>query len=298
MGFTSMDDLLAQISAGKTQRVEISKLITPASLAGYWSNLARYDGNPPASTFAGTSLTYYPTDATSAGAPYIGGAPGGNATKHIINASANIFAAAGAPWILMCCDQLGYIPLAEAAIENNTGEQTITMTPLDGAARYAAGVGCRALVSCYTAPTLGGNSISSFKYKNVAGDSHVAPQTLTQVAAPVAGQVTHSGNAAGRYAPFIPLAAGDTGISDIEAITFVAGTQYTGAGAFVIQLVRPLFTLPLPANGIMTERDFVNQLPSLPRIIDGAHIIFLLFQTGATTNASPVYITMDLAYGG
>jgi hypothetical protein len=117
-------------------------------------------------------------------------------------------------------------------------------------------------------------------------------------ATPVAGQVPHSGNAATRQGPFIPLAAGDTGISDIEAYTCSGGTQYTGAGAMVIHLVRPLFSLPLPANGIMTERDFVNQLPSLPRLIDGAHFMFLLFQTGATTNASPLYVTMDYAFGG
>jgi hypothetical protein len=297
MGFSSMDDLLAQITAGKIGRVDISKLITPAQVAGYWSNVGRWDGNPPASTYAGAALTYVPTDNTSAGAPYIGEAPGGSATKHIINASANIFAAAGAPWILMCCDQLGYVPLDEAAVELTT-ERTITMTPLAGGDRYAAGVGCRAFFSTYTAPTAGGPNLTSFKYKNVAGVSRVAPATVGFCATPVAGQVPHSGNAATRQGPFIPLAAGDTGISDLEAYTCTGGTQYTGAGAMVIHLVRPLFSLPLPANGIMTERDFVNQLPSLPRLIDGAHLMFLLFQTGATTVSSPLYITLDYAWGG
>jgi hypothetical protein len=76
------------------------------------------------------------------------------------------------------------------------------------------------------------------------------------------------------------------------------GTQYTGTGAMVLHLVRPLFSLPLPANGIMTERDFVNQLPSLPQIKDGAHLMFMLFQTGATTVSSPMYVTMDYGWGG
>lgn len=297
MGFTSMDDMLAQISAGKIGRIDINKLITPAQVAGYWSNVMRWDGNPPNSTYPGDSLTYYPTDNTSPGAPYIGEAPGGSATKHIINASANIFAAAGAPWILLACDQLGYVPLAEAAVEL-TSERTITMTPLDGTARYAAGVGCRLFFSTYTAPTAGGPNLVSLKYKNVAGDSREVTKTVGFCATPVAGQVPHSGNAATRQGPFLPLYPGDTGISDIEAYTCSGGTQYTGAGAMVLHLVRPLFSIPLPANGIMTERDFVNQLPSLPKLIDGAHLMFMLFQTGATTNNSPMYITMDYAWGG
>ena len=297
MGFTSMDDLIAQISAGKTDKIFIQKLITPAQVAGYWSNVNRWDGTPPASTYAGSSLEYVPTDDTTQGATYIGTAPGGNATKHIINASANIFAAAGAPWILLCCDQLGYVPLAEAAVEL-TSERTITMTALDGGARYPAGVGARAFFSTYTAPLTGGPNLVSFKYKNVGGDSREVTTTVGFCATPVAGQVPHSGNAATRQAPFLPMYPGDTGISDLLAYTCSGGTQYTGAGAMVLHLVVPLFQIPLPANGIMTERDFVNQLPSLPKIKDGAHLMFMLFQTGATTNTSPLYFMADYAYGG
>jgi hypothetical protein len=44
--------------------------------------------------------------------------------------------------------------------------------------------------------------------------------------------------------------------------------------------------------------DFVNQMPSLPRIKDGACLKFLLFQTGATTTTSPIFIEFDFGYGG
>lgn len=297
MGFTSMDDLLAQISAGKTGRIDIIKTSTPAQVAGSWSLVNRWDGTPPAGTFAGTTKEWVATNDTTQGAIYIGGNPGGTATKHIINCSANIFAAAGAPWILLCCDQLGYVPLTGADV-TGTSERVITMTPLDGAARYAAGVGCRAFFSTFTAPTAGGPNLVSFKYKNVGGTGREVTTVVGFKATPVAAEVPHSGNAATRQAPFLPLFPGDTGISDLEAFTLSGGTAYTGTGVLVLHLVRPLFSIPLPANGIMTERDFVNQLPSLPRIIDGAHLLFMLFQTGATTTNSPIYITMDYAYGG
>ena len=65
-----------------------------------------------------------------------------------------------------------------------------------------------------------------------------------------------------------------------------------------MHLVKPLWQLPLPSNGVLAERDFVNQLPSLPKIPDAACLRFLLFQTGATTNASPVFVACDYGYGG
>ena len=93
----------------------------------------------------------------------------------------------------------------------------------------------------------------------------------------------HSGNAATRYGPFLPMAAGDYGIRDFQTFTLSGGTAYTGSGILVLHLVKPLWSMPIVASGMYTERDFVNQLPSLPKIPDGAYLKFLLFQTGATT---------------
>ena len=107
----------------------------------------------------------------------------------------------------------------------------------------------------------------------------------------------HSGNAATRYGPFLPLAAGDYGIRDLESFTLSGGTPYTGSGVLVLHLVKPLWSLPIVASGMYTERDFVNQLPSLPKIPDGAHLKFLLFQTGATTVNSPLVVNFDYGWG-
>jgi hypothetical protein len=66
----------------------------------------------------------------------------------------------------------------------------------------------------------------------------------------------------------------------------------------VLHLVKPLWQIPIPSNGVLTERDFVNQLPSLPKIPDGACLRFMLFNTGATTTTSPVLVTADYGWGG
>ena len=297
MGWTSQDDLINDITVnGYIGRHDYNKLITPAQVAGSWSDLTMLGGYPVTTDYAGTSLTYVATDESSTGAiPH-----GGNvstATKHFLNAGATIFAAAGAPWILMCVDQVGYVRITGADV-TGTGERTVTMTALDSGARWPNGVGLRAYFSTYTAPLTGGPNLTSFKYTDESGNTtQTIPITVGFKATPVATEMPHSGNAATRYGPFLPLAAGDYGIRDIEAFTLSGGTAYTGTGILVLHLVKPLWSMPIVASGMYTERDFVNQLPSLPKIPDGAYLKFLLFQTGATTNNSPINVNFDYGWG-
>ena len=299
MGFSSQDDLITQITSnGKFGRIDYQKTTAVAGVAGTWTDLGTATGSIPASTYAGTSLTYVPTDDTwGEGAIYHGGNVS-TATKHFLNASASVFAAAGAPWILMCVDQMGYVPITGADV-TGTGARTVTMTALDGAARWPDGKGLRAYFSREVAPTAGGPNLTNFTYTDQDGNTGATLAASVGFAAtPVTGMVPHSGNAATRYGPFLPLAVGDYGIRDLQAFTLSGGTAYTGSGQLVLHLVKPLWQIPIPASGILTERDFVNQLPSLPKIPDGACLKFLLFQTGATTTTSPVLVTADYGWGG
>ncbi len=299
MGFTSQDDLINQITVnGQFGRIDYNKTTAVAGVAGSWTDLGTATGSVPASAYAGTSLTYVPTDDSwSEGAIYHGGNVS-TATKHFLNAAASVFAAAGAPWILLCVDQVGYVPITGADV-TGTGARTVTMTPLDGSARWPNGVGLRAYFSTEVAPTAGGPNLTNFTYTDQSGNTGaVLAANVGFAATPVTGMIPHSGNAATRYAPFLPLAVGDYGIQDFQAFTLSGGVAYTGSGQLVLHLVKPLWQLPIPASGILTERDFVNQLPSLPKIPDGACLKFLLFQTGATTTTSPIVVAADYAWGG
>jgi hypothetical protein len=111
-----------------------------------------------------------------------------------------------------------------------------------------------------------------------------------------AGRVLHSGNAAGRYGPFLPKQGGDTGIKSIESFTWSGGTAYTGTGVVGLMVVRPLLDLPIAATGLLAERDLVNQLPSMPRVLDGACLMWMLFGTGATTANSPFNGSIDFGW--
>ena len=112
-----------------------------------------------------------------------------------------------------------------------------------------------------------------------------------------ATRVLHSGNAAGNYGPFLPKQAGDTGISAINSFTWSAGTAYTGSGVVALCVVRPIADIAIPVTGMWSERDLRNQLPSMPQILDGACLCWMLFGTGATTNLSPVISALDFAWG-
>lgn len=294
MGFSSQDDLINEITTNaKFGSYIYQKTITPAAVAGQWTDLSILAGIPVAETYAGTTLTWVATDDTATAAINHGGNVSTD-TKHFLNAGASIFAAAGAPWILMCVDEVGYIPVSSMT---TTSQQTVTMTALGSGCRYPYGAGLRAYFACRVAPTAGGPNLTEFTYLNTAGASKTCPVTVGFHATPVQGAILHSIGASTRYMPFLPLAAGDTGISDIVTYTMSGGTTYTGSGTMAIHLVKPLWTLPIPASGVYSMTDFVNQLPSLPRIVDGACLRFLLFQTGATTNNMPLMANFDYAWG-
>jgi hypothetical protein len=298
-GFSSQDDLLTQITTGgKYGRIDYNKTTAVAGVAGTWTDLGTATGSTAANTYAGSSLTFVPTDDTwSEGTVYHGGNVS-SATKHFLNASATVFAAAGAPWIIMCVDQVGYVPITGGDV-TSTSERVITMTALTSGSRWPDGKGLRAYFSSEVAPSTGGPNLTSFKYTDESGNTAqnmTVAVGMAAAAGAVTGMIPHSGNAATRYAPFLPLLAGDYGIRDLEAFTFSGGTAYTGSGSLVLHLVKPLWQIPIPASGVLTERDFVNQLPSLPKIPDGACLRFLLFQTGATTTTSPVNVFCDYAY--
>ena len=125
------------------------------------------------------------------------------------------------------------------------------------------------------------------------GQTTVASSTL---AAAPKGTVIHSGPVATRAAPFLNLASGHTGVKDIESVTFAA-TAYTGAGRLAILLVKPLFVIPVPTAGMHSMTDFVNMMPSLPKLPDGACVKLMAYHTAATTANANFLATGDVVWG-
>jgi hypothetical protein len=146
------------------------------------------------------------------------------------------------------------------------------------------------------AATSGASNIT-VTYTNAAGtgsrttpSSPALPQSTTVT--PLLS-VTYSGTAAGKYGPFIPRAAGDTGVQSIQNI--ISGTNLT-SGAWGVLAVRPLLTLPITTIGVASERDLVNQLPSMPRVYDGACLAWLIYTQVAIPNNTAYYGHIDFGW--
>ena len=184
-----------------------------------------------------------------------------------------------------------------AYTDAGTGTHTLTIQM----PRYDFGVGCDAFFVAQTQPTAGGPNLSASSYTNTAGTAGRAFQgspTMGATADAYAGRILHSGNAAGRYGAFLPRQGGDTGIRSIESFTWSGGTAYTGTGVVALCIARPLLDIAIPVTGMWSERDLVNQLPSVPQVKDGACLVWLLFGAGATTTNSPFTASLDFAWGG
>ena len=181
----------------------------------------------------------------------------------------------------------------------DTGTGTHTLTAR--VPRADGGIGVEASLVVQTAPTAGGPNMTASSYTNAAGTAGRAFQnnpTMGAAADAYAGRILHSGNAAGRYGPFLSKQSGDTGIRSIESFTLSGGTAYTGTGVLAMVLAKPLGRpVPIASTGMYTERELKNQIPSLPIIEPGACLAWMLMSTGATTNLSPLTFDADFIWG-
>ncbi len=298
-GFSSMDDLISQITVnGKFFRSDWNKnfLPTTAATAGEWHCLARGAGNPGADALynTGTNLAFQAvTDTTtnSTGIRHGGDVGGGTGYKHIINASAASAAATTAPCILMLVDLLGFYRVTSVTTTGNQATNNTVTIP-----RYTDGAGVQAFAWNTNATAMGAATPNlQITYTNSAGTgSRTTPTVLPACKTAAAnGLILYSGTGAGKYGPFLPLQGGDAGIRKIDQINLSA--TYV-SGEFSIGLCRPLFTLPITTVGIAAERDFLNQLPSLPKVYDGANLVWLLYSGAATPTNSGFYGHIDFGW--
>jgi len=175
-----------------------------------------------------------------------------------------------------------------------TGTHTInTLLP-----RYTDGAGVQAMMWNTNATALGAATpnLSLASYTNsTATAAKATPATLPigKTACPN-GQILYSGTGSGKYGPFMPLAAGDKGIRSVENIQI--SVSYV-SGEFSVALVKPLLTLPITTLGVAAERDLMNQMPSLPRVYDGAALYWLVYSGANTPTNSAIYGHLDTGWG-
>ncbi len=297
MGFSSMDDFINKTSTnGKFWRVDWNKnfLPTTPAVAGEWFSLSRGAGNPTADDLYNrgvtNSMTGLSQSTASASGIYTGGDTGSE-TKHIVNASAFSAAVTTMPAVIMAVDLLAYVRVTN--VIGITSQIVVTAS----LPRYTDGAGVQVyMVNTNATPMGAGVPTITLTYVNSVGSaSRVTPATLpTCKTAGANGLILYSGTGVGKYGPFIPLQTGDAGIRYITS--FQLSASYV-SGEFALMFCKPLFTLPMTTIGVAAERDFMNQVPSLPRVYDGANIHFLLYNGAATPINSSFFGHIDFAWG-
>lgn len=136
----------------------------------------------------------------------------------------------------------------------------------------------------------------SLGYTNSAQAGSRATPTVLPVGKTAASNshILYTGaTGAGKYNYAVPRQSGDSGIAQIDtiqnSISYVSGT-------YTVALYKELARFPVTTLGVAAERDFLNQLPSLPRIYDGAALYFVVGSGAATPTNSAFSGNLDFVW--
>jgi hypothetical protein len=152
--------------------------------------------------------------------------------------------------------------------------------------RYTNGAGVQAIFFANNATPLGaGTPGLSLNYTNSAQTASRATPTTLPIGKTAASNshILYTGaTGSGKYNYNVPLQGADAGIAEIAGIRNNA--TYT-SGEYSVAMVKELARFPLSTLGLAAERNFQYEMPSLPRIYDGAALYWLL-GSGAATPAN------------
>lgn len=240
-----------------------------------------------------TSSAQIITNTNCQGFPWHGGDVSTD-TKHLLNMGAVSAVATSVPGVLYLCDFLLVYPFLDAA--SSTAQTLYNNNTLP---RYTDGKGVRAFAIAQTGLGANAHNITINYTRATTGGTdtgRVMPVTVAGTASAIKGHITHAGVAANNYGPFLPLAAGDLGVKSVQEWKLSAATA-TANTYHALVLCKPLAALPITTASVMSERDFLNQIPSLPKIEDGAALGFLFFAGAALAASSNIYGYIESAWG-
>lgn len=294
MSINSLDHLMRKSTDGSIYSTDWQFTTNRISVATRWNDVSSLNTAPgPVNTYSATNgaLTWVDCNSSSTFAIPIGPDvdEAGGITKHVIYASALSAVAAAVPGVLMLVDLQGYWPGISV---NTTSPQSLSGTPT---LRYPNGEGLK-MYPVVTSATGAGTPSLSISYTNQAGTpSRSLSHTITMPASiPVSTIYQASPSTTTVSAgPFLPLQGGDTGVSNVTSVTFSSTTS----GVIALCLARPILTIPIAIASLLSEKDLVNQFTSLPRVRNGACLVWLYY-TGAAAGANTnVYGTLEAVWG-
>jgi hypothetical protein len=163
----------------------------------------------------------------------------------------------------------------------STGTGTHTMTWL--LPRYTNGAGVNAFYFNSNATPLGAATPNlSLGYTNSAQATGRATPTVLPIGKTAASNslVLYSGaGGVGKYNFAMPLQGSDAGIAEINTIQ--NSTSYV-SGEYSVAMYKEITRIPLNVLGQAAERNLQYEMPSLPRIYDGAALYWMVISSTTT----------------
>jgi hypothetical protein len=151
---------------------------------------------------------------------------------------------------------------------------TQTMTNAVSLPRYTNGAGVEVMAVCQS-PTAGGGSFV-FEYVNQNGVTKTSPTQVCQAAGNVAliGNLISGPNNGTNAKHYLELAAGDSGVRQINSVTMLAAN----GGLMALVLVKPLVTAAIREASVESEVELLTMGKPSVRIYDGAFLSHIMFQ--------------------
>jgi hypothetical protein len=244
MAITSYDNIISQRASGNAQDVYWVKTTSVTPVAGNWFSFLRSAGNPGTITASGGNngaLMYN----DNSGSINLGDATS-TTDRYLLSAGISVPAVNGFSAMML----VDVVWLANYATSASPG--SVSMPALT---RYTSGQGLQ--IGCAVSTTFGAFTPTiTVTYNAPEGNSHT----------------TNTGAFASALAspkmmplatPYLPLAAGDTGVT---AITNVALDTTNATGAFDLFLYKPLMIIPTIAAYSFIEKDLSANIDGITRL--------------------------------
>lgn len=155
--------------------------------------------------------------------------------------------------------------------------------------RYTNGAGVQAIIFNPASTAMGAATPNlSLGYTNSTQTGSRATPTVLPVGKTGAtnSHILYTGaTGAGKYNYQVPLQSGDAGIAQVDTIQ--NSVSYV-SGSYTVALVKELGRFPLSTLGLAAERNFLFELPAMPRIFDGAALYFVV-GSGVATPANSAF---------
>ena len=248
MAFTGYDSVIAAKVAGKSRRINWNKTVVTGatSAAGRWHEMLSGAGTGGSMVLTGTAGAGIVCNKSTAGALPIGPDVATD-LRYLLKAMAVTGGATLAPATILLTDIIHIYPSCVLAGTPTTLSNHPTWTGTGDTSRTnAQGVQCSLVVT--TATTAGTGQITP-TYVDQDGNSQAAPSSLyaPATATPIGALYGQTNTAVTVGGPYMPLAAGDSGVRQITSYAINTGAT-SGVGAFILH--RPIEEIPLAAANV------------------------------------------------